>query len=61
MNELTEMQDSSIFRLVPDYFYPSPLEKDLVQGIFIEMSMDLNVIERHAYTIFEALSDVGGL
>ena len=61
MNELTELTDSSIFRIEPSYFYPSYLEKDLVQGIFIEMNMDLTVIERHAYSIFEALSDVGGL
>ena len=46
---------------MPNYFYPSISEKNLVQGIFIEMSMDLTVIERHAYGIFDTLSDVGGL
>ena len=40
---------------------PFPLEKDLIQGLYIQMDLDLTVIERSSYTILDVLSDVGGL
>ena len=40
---------------------PFPLEKDLVQGLYIQMDLDMTVIERSSYTILDVLSDVGGL
>ena len=40
---------------------PFPLEKDLVQGLYIQMDLDMTVIERSSYTVLDVLSDVGGL
>ena len=36
-------------------------EKNLIQGVRIQMDRDLIVVERTGYTILDILSDVGGL
>ena len=40
---------------------PRLQQTDLVQGIWIQLSLDLSVVERTGYTVLDVLSDVGGL
>ena len=61
MDEITELQDSSVFGLKPTIHITSWNEKDLIQGITIQMSLDQTLIERTGYTVVDILSDVGGL
>lgn len=61
LDELTELRDTSIFRLEKLSPTPAFLDKNLLQGIQIELSPNLVLIERTGYTLFDFLSDVGGL
>ena len=40
---------------------PSYNEKHLIEGVMIQMSLDLTVVERTGYTVLDILADVGGL
>ena len=60
LDEVTELQDSSVFRLVLGFEYPS-FDPTLVGGISIGLSMDVTLIERKGYTLLDVLSDVGGM
>ena len=61
LDEVTELQDSSVFRLKQGSFVPFSNAEDLVFGAWIQMNFDLTIIERDGYTILDVLSDVGGL
>ena len=61
MDELTELQDSTVFRLTEGNSVPFYTDKNLIQGIVIEMNAELTIVERTGYTILDVLSDVGGL
>ena len=61
LDSLTELEDASIFKLesMPSISFE---ENDFViQGITIEMNLDLVVIARSGYTVLDYLSDVGGI
>ena len=60
LDEVTELEDSSVFRLVLGFEYPS-FDPTLVGGISIGLSMDVTLIERKGYTLLDVLSDVGGM
>ena len=63
MDEITELTDSSVFKLQRGELFPrkNQRHKDLLQGVFIDYSPDLIVITRNGYTILDLLGDVGGV
>ena len=61
LDEVTELNDSSIFRLERDKIWLSYSEKELLLGFSIQMNLDQILIGRTGYTILDVLSDVGGL
>ena len=61
LDEITELQDSSVFQVEQTRLVPFVNEADLIQGFQIEMNQDLTIIERTGYTILDIFSDVGGL
>ena len=61
LDELTELQDSSVFRLQEGSTQPIHDHRKILFGILIQMNMDQTLIERNGYTILDLLSDVGGL
>ena len=65
MDDLTELEDSSVFRLQqshnrPDAIKGRGLDQNLMT-ISIEMSMTLTVIERTGDTLLDIFSAIGGL
>ena len=54
------MQDSSVFRLIEGNEIASS-DHTLLEGLWIQLSMDVTLIERNGYTLLDVLSDVGGL
>ena len=61
MDEVTELQDSSVFRLRKSGIWNDYNDQNKIYSIQIQMSMDQTLIERNGYTILDILSDVGGL
>lgn len=61
LDEITELKDSSAFKLIEKTSGTYPHEQTLIYGVRIVMGKDLIVIERTGYTILDFLSDVGGL
>ena len=61
LDEVTELLDSSVFSMKEVYESPFLLDKGLLQGYSIMMSMDQLVIERSGYTLLDVLSDIGGI
>ena len=61
LDEVTELNDSSIFRLDKGATLLSYSEKELLLGFSIQMNLDQILIGRTGYTILDVLSDVGGM
>ena len=61
LDDITGLNDDSLFRLKPSKFVPFKKEEDLIQGVIIGMDLNLNVVDRSGYTLLDVLSDVGGL
>ena len=61
LDELTGLEDSSIFRLSPASLLPAAKEEDLLFGIRIGINYNQNIVQRSGYTVLDVLSDVGGL
>ena len=61
MDELTELEDASIFKL--DMLPIRPYEKDYIVKVEITVEMNLSqlVIARAGYNILDYLSDIGGM
>ena len=61
MDELTELEDASIFKL--DLMPMKPQEKDynVQMDISIEMNLSQRVVARAGYTFLDYLSDIGGM
>ena len=61
MDELTELENASIFKL--ELLPKRPYEKDydVKVDLTIEMNLDQKVIERAGYTFLDYLSDIGGM
>ena len=60
-NDVTLLNDSSVFNLEKKPTIPYLEESTLLQGIQIDMDPDLTIIERNGYTVLDILSDVGGI
>ena len=50
-----------MFRLSEAGTLMTPLELELIYGIWLQISMDQTLIQRNGYTMLDVLSDVGGL
>lgn len=61
LDDITLLHDSSIFELRKSYMTAFHAEKDLIQGVWVQMDLDLTIVERQGYTALDALADVGGL
>ena len=61
LDELTELEDASIFKL--DLMPMKPQEKDynVQMDISIEMNLSQRVVARAGYTFLDYLSDIGGM
>ena len=61
LDELTELEDSSVFKLEQKNSRPFEREPTFIIGLAFEMNYDLNVVSRNTYNIFDLLSDIGGI
>ena len=61
LDEMTELQDSSVFHLDKKSMIPYMEEDDLIQGIQIEVEANLTVTQRRSYNLVDLLSDVRDL
>ena len=61
LDEVTELQDSSVFRLNEANKIYYHREADLIEGIILQINMDQTLIQRNGYTLLDILSDVGGI
>ena len=62
LDEVTELTDSSVFRLVETYDkIQAHFETDLLEGLMLTIDMDQTIIQRNGYTLLDLFSDVGGL
>ena len=61
LDELTMLQDQSVFSVGKVYNRPYEKDPDLMTSIVIETNLDQLFIQREGYTILDLLSDVGGL
>ena len=61
MDELTELEDSSVFKLVRGQTTLIDFVPGLIMSIPFEVDFDRSVIHRDSYTIIDVLSDIGGL
>ena len=61
LDEITELEDSSLFKIARKDSYVSQFESDLIAGFVIMADLDLRVIQRHGYTLFDFFSDIGGI
>ena len=61
LDELTLLKDSRVFKLERQSLVPFKEEKDLVQGVQIDLDANLIVVQRDGYTILDILADVGGI
>ena len=61
LDDLTELEDSTVFRLeqLPTKSYEK--EYDVQLDITIEMNLNQLVIARDGYTVLDYLSDIGGM
>ena len=61
MNELTALEDTSVFKL--EHMGMRSYEKDynVMNDIIVEMNSSLIMIERTGYTLMDMLSDIGGI
>ena len=60
-DDLTELEDSSVFKLEQENSRPFEAVPTFVIGLAFEVNYDLNVVYRSTYNIFDLLSDIGGI
>ena len=61
MDELTELEDASIFRLVQDPPRYYGTEPEIIMVVTFELNADMTLIERNNYTFVDVAADIGGL
>ena len=61
LDDLTELEDASIFKVELKPVQSYEMDEHVQQEISVEMNLDQQVIARNGYTIFDYLSDVGGM
>ena len=60
LDEITKIENSSVFSIKELPSRPYNFDDDVVQNISIEMDLDLIRISRQVYSGFDALADIGG-
>ena len=61
MDELTELENSSIFKFEQEPKRPYEKDYDVKVDLTIEMNLDQKVLARAGYTFLDYLSDIGGM
>ena len=61
LDDLTELEDASIFKVELKPVQPFEKEKYVQQDITVERNLDQQLIARNGYTIFDYFSDIGGM
>ena len=62
LDKFTMYENKGLFGLEKDIVQPyEDLNKSNWVSVTIEMSLKINQVERNVYTIFDMLSDIGGL
>ena len=61
LDEITELEDSSVFRLEQKDSRAFERSPAFVIGLMFEMNYDLKVVSRNTYNILDLLSDIGGI
>ena len=58
---MTNFDDDTLFHLEALPALSAESDDSIVQEFKFEMNRDLIVIEKHKYTLFDVLSDIGGI
>ena len=61
LDDWTKTEMSDLFKLVPQTSYSYEKPDNTWLSITVEMNLDLMTYERTIYTMFDLLSDIGGL
>ena len=61
LDEITELENSNLFKLERVPTRPFEFFEEDVMAVGFELDLDLRKIERSSYTILDVLADVGGL
>lgn len=61
LDQITELADSSVFKMEDMPFRPADHIEHQIFGFMFEMSLDLLVVARNGYNVLDLLSDVGGI
>ena len=61
LDEITELEDTSVFKLIQMPQIHSDLTQDIIFQIPFYLDSDRTVIQRDGYTAIDILSDIGGL
>ena len=61
LDDVTELQDSTLFDSVQLPSRPDETDPWLVASVALEMDMNLRIIERNIFGVLDFLSDIGGL
>ena len=61
MEDLTNHDDDTLFHLTELPALSVESDDSILQEFKFEMNRDLIVIEKHKYTVFDVLSDIGGI
>ena len=60
LDDLTSLEDSTIFKLEKTDTRPFEFYPEAIMAISFEMDLDLRVIERSIENIVDVMSDIGG-
>ena len=60
LDEVSMLNIDDLFRLEKEEVISYEKKDDIWQSITIEMNLNVQVLERNTYTVFEFSSDVGG-
>ena len=61
MDDLTELEDASVFSLESSSVFSYEKDRVTQMDILIEMNLDEMTIARDGYTFLDYLSDIGGM
>ena len=61
LDNITELEDASLFKLEEHAQRPFTLHPDLITQLSFERSLDHQIVQRESYTVFDCLSDIGGI
>ena len=61
LDEVTKIEINDLFRVKPKSVIPYEIDNNIWASVTVEMDLDVRQIEINVYTIFDMLSDAGGL